>query len=157
MTKHNQNVTYYVTFRDNTGKYIMKILLKGKDGSVAIMTLVDGADKEEAVRKFKEAHPKDFYSDYFEYKEELPKNREFRDAWVCDKKNNIVIDNKRAKDIHLTRVRHVRNQHLERLDKEQLRYISDSDKVAQLEEQKQLLRDLPANISGLEWPDLLKS
>lgn len=133
----------------------MSIIFKGRDGSVAIMTVTPGAGQEEAARKFKDAHP-DFYTDYFELPEgsKLPSSREFRDAWTC-KGEKIVVDASKAKDIHLGRIRHVRNIELDKLDKEQLRHLAEPDKLKELDEKKQVLRDLPEHIKGLEWPDVL--
>lgn len=133
----------------------MNILLKGKDGSIAVMTLAEGADKEDAVEKFKDSHPKGFYVDYFEFEGEIPLNREFRDAWTHSG-NNIVVDTSKAKNIHLTRIRKSRNKELEKLDKEQLKCMLDSAKLKEMEDKKQLLRDLPANIKNLDWPELLE-
>ncbi len=67
------------------------IILKHIDGSIAIMQLAPGADKEEAVRKFKEAHP-DVYVEHHEGDYKLPDSREHRDAWTFS--NNRVIINK---------------------------------------------------------------
>lgn len=133
----------------------MQILIKGKDGSVAIMSLVEGADKDEAVKKFKDSHPEGNYGDYFEFEGKLPLNREFRDAWTLNG-SKIVIDEVKAKDIHLGRVRHVRNLELDKLDKEQLRHISDATKLKEIEVRKQELRELPSKIKNLEWPDILE-
>lgn len=132
----------------------MRILLKGKDGSVAIMTLVDGADKEDAIKKFKDSHPEGFYIDHFEFEGELP-SREFRDAWVHNGKE-IIINPAKAATVHLQRVRNARNIKLEELDKEQLRHIASPDKLRELEDKKQGLRDLPAKIKTLEWPEELE-
>ncbi len=131
----------------------MKILLKGKDGSVAIMSLAEGADKEEAVRKFKESHP-DEYIDHFEFEGELPESREFRDAWTLIG-GKIVVDRSKAMGIHMRHIRQVRNQELINLDNMQLRHLFDLDKLKELDEKKQVLRDLPKNVKNLEWPESL--
>ncbi len=133
----------------------MNIILKGRDGSVSIMTLVEGADKEEAIRKFKEAHAEGMYTDAFEMEEiEMPPSREFRDAWTLQG-GKIVIDNTKAKSIHLGRIRHARNLALEALDKEQLKCMSNNVKLKEIDEKKQILRDLPKNVKNLEWPEIL--
>lgn len=138
----------------------MKILIKGKNGSVAVMYPVEGTDIEEAVQKFHDSHPDEYLDGYVEYDGELP-NRLFRDAWVLSGKK-IVVDSNKAKQIHMERIRTVRNRELERLDKEQLRYLADPWKPKELDAQKQILRDLPANIdlSNFDvdnpfWPDEL--
>jgi hypothetical protein len=56
----------------------MNIVLKSKDDSVAIMTIVDGADKEDCIRKFQQVHPE--YTEWYE-NVEIPKSRENRDTW----------------------------------------------------------------------------
>lgn len=130
----------------------MRIVIRGRDGSVAIMTLAEGADKEDALKKFKDQHP-GMYDDHFEV-DAVPLDREFRDAWTCNGKS-IVVDKAKASTIHLDRVRNARNKALDALDKEQLRHLSDAEKLKELESKKQILRDLPANVKGLEWPNIL--
>lgn len=129
----------------------MNILFKGKDGSVAIMTLAPEADKEDAIKKFLGAH-EGMYVDHFEYNGAFPESREFRDAWKLSTKNEIVVDKNKASALQLGRIRHVRNLELEKLDKEQLRHLHDAEKLAEIEAKKQILRDLPAKIKDLEWP-----
>lgn len=131
----------------------MKILIKGKDGSVAIMSLLEGVDVDDAVKKFKQSHP-DLYGDYFEFNSGLP-SREFRDAWI-HKGKEIVIDSSKARNIHLGRVRKARNLELDKLDREHLRYLSNPEKIKEIEDKKQELRDLPAKINSLEWPNILE-
>ena len=131
----------------------MKILLKGRDGSVAIMTLTEGADKEFAIKNFKDSHP-DMYIDHFEFDGQLP-CREFRDAWTHSG-NIIKVDSVKAQEIHLGRIRSARDVELGKLDIEQLRHLSDVVKLTELEDKKQTLRDLPANVQGLDWPELLE-
>lgn len=131
----------------------MNILLKGKDGSVAIMTLAKGADKEEAVRKFKECHP-DMYGDYFEFFGKLPSDRKFRDAWIHNGKG-IVIDKAKAMEIHLERIQRAIDKKVEAISKEQWFHLSDAKKLQELNEKKQVLWDLPKNIKSLDWPELL--
>lgn len=133
----------------------MKVILKAKDGSVAVMALAPGADKEDAIRKFKDAHP-GMYTDHFEIDDkELPVDREFRDAWTVSG-NKITLDKMKAKALHLGRVREARDKELDKLDKQHLRYLSKPDKVKEIEDKKQVLRDLPKTIKDLEWPDMLE-
>ena len=127
------------------------IIFKGTDGSIAIMSLVEGADIDDAIRKFRDSHEKGFYIEYFECEPELPLSREFRDAWMY-KNNKVVIDEGKAKSIHMSRIRHVRNEKLEQLDKEQLRFLNDVNKLAEIEMKKQELRELPNKWNTLEWP-----
>lgn len=131
------------------------IILKSKSGNIAIMELAPGADKDEAIRKFQECHPE--FIEHFEDDIKLPDNRLFRDAWKLNARREIVIDDRKAREIHLGRVRHVRNQELDKLDKEQMRHLADAIKLKELDEKKQALRDLPSKINTLEWPKELPS
>lgn len=135
----------------------MNIIFKGKDNSIAIMILAPNADKEDAIKKFKDAHP-DFYDDYFEGEFEFPESRIFRDAWRLSR-NKVVVDKRKAQKIHLERIRKARNEKLEELDKETLRYFSDEVKLKAIEKKKQKLRDIPQNLdlknldlNNPEWP-----
>lgn len=129
----------------------MNIILKNKDGNVAIMTLAPGADKNEAIKKFNEFHP-----DYCEAGENLlvPNSRQFRDAWTL-KGNKVVVDVNKAAEIHLRHIRHLRDKKLAILDREQLRHIRNADKLEEIEQEKQLLRDLPQNYKfDIKNPDI---
>jgi hypothetical protein len=132
----------------------MKLIIKRADGTIAIMYLNKDADRDDAFNKFKESHPEENFVDFFEYQGELPSSREFRNAWA-HKGNSVFVDSVKAKQIHIDRIRHIRNQELDKLDKEHLQYLNDSAKLKELEDKKQILRDLPANINSLDWPDIL--
>jgi hypothetical protein len=118
------------------------IVFKGKDGSVAIMHLVDGADEDGAVKKFLACHEGQ-YEDTYLTDLSIPEDYTYRDAWTLQE-YKIVVDKKKAMQIHLDRLRIIRNKKLEELDRDQLRYLSDSVKLAEIEAKKQVLRDLPA-------------
>lgn len=141
------------------------IIYEGADGSVAISTLHDDvleSEIPEIVRKFREVHPEGAYPKFSIVESvEAPQSRLFRDAWR-KQGQKIIVDENKAKLIHLDRIRQVRNRKLELLDKEQLRYITDSWKPKEIEEQKQILRDLPAtfdmsnfDVNNPEWPESL--
>lgn len=70
------------------------IVLKAKDGSIAIMELAPGADKEDAIRKLKEAHP-GVYVEHHEGNFKVPESRENRDAWTFSN-GRILIDNNKV-------------------------------------------------------------
>lgn len=75
---------------------------------------------------------------------DLPKNRLFRDAWAdISNSPKIDIDENKAKEVHLARIRESRNAQLEELDAKQLRHIADADKLKLIENEKQRLRDIP--------------
>lgn len=124
------------------------IIFKSKTGEIAIMTVV--SDKDSAVLNFLEQHPE--FVDWYEGNFELPTDRKFRDAWTLSN-NKIVIDDKKSRQIHMEHVRKARNEKLAELDMEQLKHLTDNWKIQEIEQKKQLLRDLPAGIIGLEWPD----
>lgn len=76
-----------------------------------------------------------------------PIDMEFIDAFTYDKNTNkFMCDEKviqnAAKDILRTR----RNEALENLDKEQIKYLGDQDKLKRIEVVKKKLRDLPETI-----------
>jgi len=80
--------------------------------------------------------------------EDLPESRDFRNAWEMQE-DKIVHNMEKARDIHLGRIREERNKKLTQLDTEWLKASSQNnkDKVAKVEAEKQILRDLPASIS----------
>lgn len=67
----------------------MNIVFKGKDGSVAIMTLVKEEDDVDAIKKFHEAHPGLYYVKHYR-NVKVPADRSNRDAWTLDSKGNII-------------------------------------------------------------------
>lgn len=122
----------------------MKILIKRLNNKVSIMTLVKGADAEDAVSKWREVH-----SDYISHEESevaLP-DRTFRDAWGHD----LKVDMPRARAIHMDKIRIARDEKLVGLDIETLR--GNDVQVA-----KQKLRDIPQSfdLSVAKTPDSLK-
>lgn len=86
------------------------IIFKGKDNSVAIMELAPGANRTDAVEKFIAGHG-GFYKEIGDDLE-LPKSREYRDAWVI-KRNKIVIDKKKADEIDAKKEKLVKLEELE--------------------------------------------
>lgn len=68
----------------------MNIVFKGKDGSVAIMTIVDGANELEAIRKFLECHPGKYEKKFFK-DVKLPEDKTHRDRWSIDAHGKIII------------------------------------------------------------------
>ena len=95
---------------------------------------------------------------------ELPKSREFRDAWEHD--GTTVIHNMaRAKQIHLTHLRQARTDALYALDTDWMKAIGQKDQAAAdaIEAKRQALRDSPdtlpldaaTTVEALSaiWPD----
>lgn len=84
---------------------------------------------------------------------DIPKSREFRNAWVdVTKSSNIDIDLSKAKDIQLEKLRIERAPLLEQLDKEMLYALEDGDvvKQSQIKLKKQGLRDITEPLKALD-------
>lgn len=88
---------------------------------------------------------------------DLPKSREYREAWTDENPGpQVDVCMKKAKHIHMQRIRHARNKKLNELDMEQVRHIQNPKKLQDLEDRKQALRDLPTAFElKAENPDAL--
>lgn len=119
-----------------------------KDGSIGIMTLIEGTP-EAAIAKM--INKDDIVS--FREVLEIPADRTFRDAW-CDvtREAKVDIDLKKAKEIKLKELREKRQPRLEVLDKEMLKALEDGDdaKKAEIKAAKQALRDITNPLKNLE-------
>lgn len=83
--------------------------------------------------------------------DKIPADRTFRDAWTDDDPTETVdINMPKARDIHMQRIRTMRDIELAKLDVEQLK---GSDVAAQ----KQILRDIPQtfDLSQAQTPEQL--
>lgn len=111
------------------------------DGTISILSIALGWTTAQVKAK---DIPQDATKVRTITKADLPSNKHFRDAWHdrSDSKN-IEIDETLANSIQWSRIRYMRNKELDRLDKEQLKVLSDSQKIQQIENQKQVLRDIP--------------
>ncbi len=115
------------------------------DGTVAILTLVPGADLNEAVRKFSqvsftpaEVTPID--------RAAIPTDRTYRDAWMKSGEG-IGHDLAKAKEIHRNRLRKARAPMLAALDVEISKALGkgNAEKIALHETERQRLRDVTAD------------
>jgi hypothetical protein len=135
----------------------MNIVYERADGHVAIATLTEGANVEDVVRKFRDCHPE--YTKYTVHNSiDVPKSRQFRDAWV-KKDGQVVIDIPKAMCLHMKRIREARNKKLKHLDLDTLRNISNPTLLQEIEDKKQVLRDIPQTfkmVSLDDWPGELK-
>jgi hypothetical protein len=87
---------------------------------------------------------------------EIPSDRSFRDAWQQHPTQVVSVDMSKARAIHLTRLRAARNAKLNAMDAANTSVLkrvaagsaTDSERqtVAELELQKQILRDSPAGL-----------
>ena len=128
----------------------MKTIIKCTDGGVAVMTLVEGADLNIAIGKWKQANPNKYLGHREMPDDVIPTDRTFRDAWADTTPELIIdIDMAKARDIHLERIRIKRNAELSKLDIQATKAqdVGDADALTQIRVRKQELRDLPATLA----------
>ena len=75
-------------------------------------------------------------------KGDVPSDRYFRNAWNLNS-GRLDVNRAKAEGIHLDKLREKRDAKLKELDIESMRNISDAVKLAEIEERKQVLRDIP--------------
>ena len=85
----------------------------------------------------------------------IPQERDFRNAWVLTDK--IEVDITKAQAITKDRLRNERKPLLEALDVEVMKNITNADKLAQIEAEKQRLRDITKQVDGLTTVNELKA
>lgn len=128
----------------------MKTVIKCTDGSVAVMTLVNGADLSEALRKWGDVNAGKYLSHREMPDDVIPSDRTFRNAWAdTTPELTIDVDMVKARSIHLERIRIKRNAELSKLDVQATKAqdIGDAETLAQIRARKQELRDLPATLA----------
>lgn len=93
--------------------------------------------------------------------DDIPTDREFRDAW-CDITDlpSIDIDNQKAKNIALERMRKQRNDALDLLDKTAIQALENGVGIEAIKIRKQALRDATEplkalEVSGVNDPELI--
>lgn len=83
--------------------------------------------------------------------EDIPANREFRNAWVdVTPETQIDIDLERVKEMKLAELRAVRNAELEKLDKQFILALERGGDVEEIKAKKQALRDATEPLKQLE-------
>ncbi len=87
--------------------------------------------------------PKDSVKELIVEVASLP-SRSFRGAWKLDA-SSVLVDMKKARDIHMDRIREFRDKELRRLDGEYIEALEDNDTAKEnaVKAQKQTLRDIP--------------
>jgi len=128
----------------------MKTIIKCTDGSVAVMTLVAGADEAEALKKWKLVNPDTYVSHRQMPDSAIPADRTFRNAWAdTTPELTIDVDMVKARAIHLESIRIKRNAELAKLDVEAIKAqdMGNAETLAQIRARKQELRDLPATLA----------
>mgnify|MGYP001589396866 CR=1 FL=1 len=128
----------------------MKIVITCIDGSVQVMTVINGANVNECLEKWADVN-QDKYESHREMSDDaIPSDREFREAWA-DTTPEPVIDicMEKARGIHLSRIRAKRNAELAKLDIDATKAqdIGDDVELAQVRARKQELRDFPEIIA----------
>ena len=129
----------------------MKILIKNPDGTVGIMhPILDcGLSLNQIIAKDVPAGiPYEVVDDSV-----IPSDRTFRNAW----RHDLQVDIQKAQEITKNRLREERQPLLENLDVEVMRNMLDPVKLAEIEAQKQVLRDLPQQVDGLATVEELKA
>ena len=135
------------------------------DGSVAVMQVVEGADLDEAIRKFADVNPAPVSVRAIALVD-IPADRTFRDAWR-DTGAKIEHDMAACRALHMARIRKARDAELKRLDVAFMRAVENDDAIGRglVAATKQVLRDLPATFDlssaatvddlKARWPGLL--
>ena len=135
-----------------------KIAYLRPDGGVSIVIPVPKETIEKTLGSLTdaeyEAHvrdrsiPKDAVSVRDIEDDEIPQDRSFRNAWKLD----LSVDMDKAREIHMARIRKVRDQAMAVLDIETM-------KGRDVQDQKQVLRDLPQTfkLNTAKTPDELKN
>lgn len=82
--------------------------------------------------------------------ENIPSNREFRNAWIdITDDNNVNIDLAKAKELKLAELRDKRNKLLEDADKEFIRALEKAQDLTTIKLRKQALRDVTNPLKAL--------
>jgi len=143
-----------------------RIAYTKEDGTVAIVIptpefIAGGGDLERLVAK---SIPVGIDYEVY-YAEDIPADRYFRNAWVLDE--GIKVHRATAEQIHLNKLREIRDDKLEVLDIEYQKALEFRDDAAMnaIANKKKKLRDMPEDVdfSGLSLdalkdfvPDVLK-
>jgi hypothetical protein len=120
-----------------------KHLIKHNDGSVSIMTTVNGATPESCIEKMHDDQKSSIHSHRLIHDSEIPQDRYFRNAWKHNK-NNIHVCMSTAVEVHKENLRTLRFPKLKELD---LMYNraheqNDSEKMNEIISKKNELRDV---------------
>lgn len=126
-----------------------EIIVKS-DGSVLLMSLVGNAEVEKEIKKANIDAARHFKVQ----RNDLPKVMAFFDAWEADGES-VKVNMDKARELHLKEIRRVRNDELNRLDKELLRAqeTGKEDLVETIKKNKSDLRGLPSNINLEQYLD----
>ena len=115
-----------------------KVIITNSDGTVSIMTPIEGTAEECAKRDLPDGTSYEIVDDSV-----IPTDRSFRNAW---KQNNKTIetDMSKAREIHKTNIIEARVAKFAELDVEFQKALETSSSTTDIVAKKQALRDAPA-------------
>jgi len=143
----------------------MKIIVYTTNDMVCVVTPApqfissfDGTEEEALAAVFSKSIPDDATHAVWADTTDLP-NRVFRNAWKQDAEGKPTVDMPKARDLHMDKIRVVRNEELAKEDINFQRAIEADDASAKtaVATKKQALRDLPAtfDLSGADTDEEL--
>lgn len=124
------------------------IAIKRTDGGVSLMTIADDANIQKEIRSWSDATGMRPVSHQKINPDEIPQDREFREAWTIEG-GTLRVSMPKAKEIFMNEIRKSRNDALSKLDIQVTKALARGqiDIAAQLEEKRQALRDIPSTYS----------
>lgn len=139
-----------------------RIVYTRSDGGLSIIIPVISqydSEQQAVVRAFKNV-PKDATNVRIVESVDLIRDRTFRNAWR-DSGTKIEVDMSIAREIHMERIRRIRDEKLKALDIEWIIAMGkkDQSKSDEVEIKRQILRDIPQTIKLdiAQTPDELKA
>lgn len=145
------------------------------EGQCKIIVPIDGIEAEDELTRLKE-HSQDYPNNVLDSarivirEDTIPEDRLFRNAWTDEYDTPTVdINIDKAKDIHMSRIREMRDRALEDSDKEFMVKLSKGEDTSNIVTMKNTLRDIPQtvqpdieNIKTVEelkayWPEGLET
>ena len=115
-----------------------KVIFTNSDGTVSIMTPIEGTAEECAKRDLPDGTSYEIVDDSV-----IPTDRSFRNAWKQNSKT-IETDMSKAREIHKTNIREARVAKFAELDVEFQKALETSSDTSAIVAKKQALRDAPA-------------
>ena len=115
-----------------------KVIFTNSDGTVSIMTPIEGTAEECAKRDLPDGTSYEIVDDSV-----IPTDRSFRNAWKQNSKT-IETDMAKAREIHKTNIREARVAKFAELDVEFQKALETSSDTTAIVAKKQALSDAPA-------------
>ena len=133
------------------------VYTRPEDGGVAIVIGAPGISKELVLER---SIPETAIKVREIVAADLPQDRYFRNAWTDEFPGpQIDINMEKARVIQMENIKLSRDLELKRLDTEQLKVITDPIAVQAIEDEKQVLRDIPQtfDLTIASTPEELKA